>query len=72
MITTDKEASTYTHFIEVISRNAKKWNPSAVMADFEEAEWQGISAVFEDCTVLGCWFHLKQSIQRWLLSKFFF
>ena len=70
MITSDKDASIYGHFLSVIERNTKRWRPAGLIADFEEVEWFGVNSVFLECVVLGCWFHLKQAIERWLKSNY--
>ena len=56
----------FDNIIALISR----WSPRRIMMDFEKAAMNVVDATFPGIEMSGCFFHLTQSVQRFLQVKF--
>ncbi len=69
-LTYQKDAETYSKYLEIIlEATCHEWRPIGSMSDFELSFWDAITGVFPECMTLGCLFHMKQAVRRWLQSK---
>mgnify|MGYP002864159244 CR=1 FL=1 len=59
-----KNGGTYTRLINEIVNIAPNWSPTSVMMDFEQASINALKKKFPSVSLSGCYFHLRQSIQR--------
>lgn len=59
-----KDGGTYTRLINEIVNIAPNWSPTSVMMDFEQASINALKKKFPSVSLSGCYFHLRQSIQR--------
>ena len=56
----------FDNIIALISR----WSPRRITMDFEKAAMNVVDATFPAIEMSGCFFHLTQSVQRFLQVKF--
>jgi hypothetical protein len=59
-----KKEACYRACLRALTQLLHRWNPTWAMMDFELAEASAFASIFPACSVLKCWFHLRQSIQR--------
>lgn len=59
-----KNAETYERLIGEILNIAPRWNPHAIMLDFEQSCIGAFQRAFPNVLLSGCYFHLRQSIHR--------
>ena len=66
MVHQSKTHETYEFFLRSIFGATRQWHPAYFVLDFEIAEKLAVMAVFPDCRISLCTFHLFQSVRRWL------
>jgi len=72
-LTTRRDSAMYTKFLSVLKKSThSEWNPEGSMSDFELAIWEGITSTFPNCFPMGCLFHMKQAVQRWMKGLLLF
>lgn len=70
MITKSHESSTYCRLLrKLFEASDKKWQPKAVMCDFELAIALAAKEVFPSIQILGCRFHFMQAVRKQCKGK---
>jgi hypothetical protein len=66
-----KSGQIYQKMINEIIALVPGWSPRRIMMDFEKALINVFSGAFPTAELSGCFFHLSQSVQRYLQVRFF-
>ena len=61
-----KSTQIYEKMIYEILTLVSTWQPQRIMMDFEKASMNAVSRRFPRVELSGCFFHLSQSVQRFL------
>lgn len=68
-----KNQEYYTFVLDVIKKLAKKFgyeiHPDFIISDFELGEINALKNAFPWASIIGCWFHYTQAIQKWFNSN---
>ncbi|CAF0954419.1 unnamed protein product [Adineta steineri] len=64
-----KSGKIYTKMINDIMKLVPAWSPQRLMMDFEKAAMNMITGRFPIVELSGCFFHLSQSVQRFLQNN---
>ncbi|CAF0898009.1 unnamed protein product [Adineta steineri] len=64
-----KSGKIYTKMMNDIMQLIPAWSPQRLMMDFEKAAMNMITARFPRVELSGCFFHLSQSVQRFLQNN---
>lgn len=62
----NKKRETYVKFFQKVKEEVQGVDPLSIMLDFELATIQAIEEVFPGTLIRLCFFHLTQSLYRWL------
>ena len=65
----NKEGRTYRRLFEAIKELWPYLNPSSISIDFEQAAIGAIRAVFPNCAIHGCLFHLTKNMRKKLADE---
>lgn len=65
----NKTQETYERLFEALKQLEPRLQPTTVMIDFEIAAKQAIASVFPQASIVGCYFHLGQSLWRRVQSE---
>ena len=67
---TGKTPSCYRTFLQAMKEDlGGKLNPISIAVDFEPAFINVLKEVFPSAKIIGCLFHWKQSIRRWMIAN---
>ncbi len=66
-----KSGQIYTKMMNDIMELIPGWSPQRMMMDFEKAAMNMVSGRFPRIELSGCFFHLSQSVQRFLQVSLF-
>lgn len=61
---TNKTIDAYMDVFKFIEENSFELKPASIMSDYEDAMRAAIKKCWPNCDIRGCWFHLKQAVQR--------
>ncbi|XP_055903874.1 uncharacterized protein LOC129939771 [Eupeodes corollae] len=59
-----KSEKAYTHAFQYIEANLMKFRPASFTLNFEHALRKGLTNVFPNAQIHGCWFHYCRAIKR--------
>ena len=65
----NKQTETYTEFLQQVERLTGAASPATIMIDFERACINAVNLVYPQSQVIGCLFHLCQSVYRHVQSQ---
>ena len=60
----NKTHAVYARILDEIKRMSPLANPAKILLDFESAGINAFRSVYLNATIMGCYFHLTQSILR--------
>ena len=66
----DKTQGTYTYFLTVLKGLLNDIECGIIMLDFERASMNAFIQVFDQFSLMNCFFHLCQSVQRRIQRSF--
>ena len=66
-----KSGQIYEKMMNNIMQLVPGWSPQRMMMDFEKAAMNMVSGRFPRIEMSGCFFHLSQSVQRFLQISLF-
>ena len=66
----DKKQTTYTFLLTLLKHYLPELSVGTVMVDFELAVMKAFGTVFPEFSVRNCFFHLCQSVQKYIFKKF--
>ena len=65
----NKEAVTYTEFLQQVGRLTNAASPATIMVDYEQACINAVRQVYPQSSLVGCLFHLCKSVFRHVQSE---
>ncbi|CAF3470781.1 unnamed protein product [Rotaria socialis] len=71
VLLTGKSGQIYQKMMNEIMALVPGWSPRRVMMDFEKAAMNMVTSTFPTVELSGCFFHLSQSVQRFLQTHGF-
>ncbi len=71
VLLTGKSSQIYKKMTNEIIALVPGWSPQRIMMDFEKALVNVFSGAFPTAEFSGCFFHLSQSVQRYLQVRLF-
>jgi hypothetical protein len=66
MVHQNKTTSTYKIFLDTLREACPTWEPKQFVLDFEIALKLAIKSSFPECLISLCYFHLHQSVTKWI------